>query len=420
MGFSSIDDLVSEIAAGKTYRADWAKTFQVTDAATTLGTWTAGRWLDATMLDQGSYRHGNYVFNGDFRGGTAGWTLSSANVAWDAANTRVNKTGGAGETLTQNTDCINGVTYEVVYTVAAWAAGTVTVSLGGTAGTARGSSATFTENISCGATANAPLTFTFNAAWSAGGVEIVSVRQLRAFTPYTDTAKGRECGIWHGGNVSPSTKHLVNMSALTNNALGAGSTLMLVDLLGAYPKIQTNLSTSQTLTNGLTLPRYTDGVGVRAYYVLNAANGANAQNFSFGTSGYTAPGPVTGRSIGAVVASTATALTPHLPHSGVAANNFGPFLPLAGGDSGIISAQSAQFSAASASAGFVDLVLCKPLAYLPLTTAFISAERDLLTQVPSLPRIYDGAVLSWLILPGGATTTASATLWQGALEFAWG
>jgi hypothetical protein len=57
---------------------------------------------------------------------------------------------------------------------------------------------------------------------------------------------------------------------------------------------------------------------------------------------------------------------------------------------------------------------------IPITTAFISAERDLLTQVPSLPRIYDGAVLSWLILPGGATTTASATLWQGALEFAWG
>jgi hypothetical protein len=419
MPFASIDALVAALADGQSYRADWGKSWQANDIFV-ASTAAAGRWYDLSVLDAAPYRHGNYVYNGDFRGGDAGWTKSSANVAWDAANTRMNKTGGSSETLTQNTDCVNGTTYEVVFTVTGRAAGTVTVSLGGTSGTARSANGTYTENIACGATANAPLTFTFDSSWSAGGVEIVSVRRLRAFTPYEDSGIGREMGIWHGGDVSPATKHLVNMSALTNTTLGAASVLYLVDLLGAYPKIQTNLNTSQALTNTLTLPRYTDGKGVRAFYTCTVSNGANAQNFSFGASGYTNQDDVTGRSIGAVVANTASAAVGHMSHSGVAANNFGPFLPLMGGDAGIKSVQSAQFSAASASAGFVDLVLCKPLAMIPITTAFISSERDLLSQVPSLPQIHDGAVLGLILMAGGAVTTASFTGWQGSLDFAWG
>jgi hypothetical protein len=415
MPFASIDDLVAEISAGKTYRADWMKAFQSTDYGA-LATIAAGRWYDGVALDGGSYRHGNFVTNGDFRAGLGNWTASSSNIAWDAANTRANKTGGSAETLTQNTACVNGVSYEVIFTVAGWAAGTVTVSLGGTNGTARGSSSTFTETISCGATSNAPIVFTFNSSWSAGGVEIVSVRRLLGFTPYTDATTGREAGIWHGGNVSPDTKHLINMSVVTNNALGAPGMIYLVDLLGAYPKIATNSGSVQNLNNTLTLPRYTDGVGVRAFYSCSATNGANAQNFAIS---YTNSASVAGRSLGAVVANTASAGLSHLSHSGVGANNFGPFLPLQGGDAGIKTVETAQFSTASASAGFIDLVLCKPLAAIPVTTAFIAAERDLLTQLPSLPRIYDGAVIG-ILYTAGVVTTASATLWNGSADFAWG
>ena len=75
MPFTSIDDLVADISAGNTYRADWAKAFQTTDASGALASAVAGRWTDLTILDAGSYRHGNYLHNGDFRGGTAGWTL---------------------------------------------------------------------------------------------------------------------------------------------------------------------------------------------------------------------------------------------------------------------------------------------------------------------------------------------------------
>lgn len=413
MGYAGYDDIILGLTDGKRWRQDFTKVYAATDVYA-AGTVVAGRAYDLTGYDERRYMHGNHVFNAHFMAGVAGWTPSSANVAWDAANTRVNKTGGAGETLTQNTDCVNGVTYEVVYTVTAWAAGTVTVSLGGTAGTARGSSATFTENIVCGATASAPLVFTFSATWSAGGIENVYVRRLKAFTPYSDAAIGREAGLWHGGNVSAETKHILTVGARANAATAALSTLYVVDLLGAYPKIATNSATSQALDNTLTIPRYTDGKGVRAFFTVNTANGANAQNFSMV---YTAPGSVGSRSLGAIVANTASAITGHLGSTGVAAGNFTPFLPLAAGDAGIMSVQSAQFSAASASAGFVDLVLCVPLVAIPLTTAFVMAERDLITQIQSGPRVYDGAVLGLVVVTGGVVAAGNA--WDGYIEVGW-
>jgi hypothetical protein len=36
-----------------------------------------------------------------------------------------------------------------------------------------------------------------------------------------------------------------------------------------------------------------------------------------------------------------------------------------------------------------------------------------------LPRIYDGAVIG-ILYTAGVVTTASATLWNGSADFAWG
>lgn len=415
MSFTSIDDIVAEIGAGKFWRQDFVKNYAATNVYA-AGTAAAGRWYDMTGYDQGQYVHGNYVYNAHFMAGLAGWTTSSANVSWDAVNTAAAKTGGAAESISQNTDCVNGTTYQVIYTIAGYTgSGNVTISLGGTTGTNRTANGTYTENIACGATANAPVVINFPTTLSAGRVDNIIIRRLLAFTPYTDSANGREINVWHGGDVSPDTKSLMNIGSVANAATAAGAIVYLVDMLGTYPQIATNSASSQTLNNTLTLPRYTDGKGVRAFYTLSAANGANAQNFSMN---YTAPGPASGRSLGAVVANTASAVTGHMSHTGTAAANFGPFLPLGGGDTGIVSVQSAQFSAASASAGFVDLVLCRPRAYIPVTTAFVAAERDLLTQLPSLPQIVDGAVIGVIIQFGAVVV--SGNQWTSYIETAWG
>jgi hypothetical protein len=407
MGFSSIDDFLAEQTSGKNWRADFMKIF-------TGGTVVAGRWYDLTYFGgaPAQYIHGNYVRNADFLAGAMGWT-ASAGFAWTAATHLMTKSGGNAETLTQNTSCVNGTAYSVVYTLGSYAgSGNVSVSLGGTAGTNRTSNGTYRETITCGATANAPLVITVAGTVSAATIDVVAITRDLAFTPYSDTI---DCGLWHGGNVSTDTKHLVNVGAWTNAATGAPSVLMLVDMLGCYPRIATNSSSLQTLNNTLTLPRYTAGAGVRAFFSLEVSNGANAQNFAMT---YTNSSSVGSRSLGATVANTASAIQSHISHSGVAAGNYGPFLPLMAPDAGVKSVESCQFSAASASAGLGALVLCRPLVTLPITTAFMAAERDLMNQLPSLPRLVDGACIGFLHFAGAVT--ASGVQFQGYLDAAWG
>jgi hypothetical protein len=189
--------------------------------------------------------------------------------------------------------------------------------------------------------------------------------------------------------------------------------LMLIDMQGYWPGINMNTLSAQTLT-GTPSPRYTNGVGLRAYLVITSTSGASAHNLSMS---YTDQDGNTGNSLPVTVACTASAIVPHITHSGVAANNYGPFLPLASGDYGIRNVASVTLSAASG-AGTAALVLCRPIMTIPLTQVSVATERDLLNQIPSLPRIYDGACLTWLYFPGAAT--AASTNFYGSLEFGWG
>lgn len=220
--------------------------------------------------------------------------------------------------------------------------------------------------------------------------------------------------IFHGGSVSADIKHLLNMGAVTAAATGVPSTIMFVDMCLYYPSISMNLATSQTLVNTTTLTRNTSGVGLRAYLVTQTTTGATAHNVAIS---YTNQAGTTGRTLPVTVACTASAITPHITHSGTAANNYGPFLPLASGDTGIRSVQSVTISAASG-AGTAALVLCKPLIEIPITTASVYAERSLLDQLPSLPRIDDGACIVPLLFTGGAVV--ASTSFFGRNEFVWG
>lgn len=220
-------------------------------------------------------------------------------------------------------------------------------------------------------------------------------------------------GMPHGGNVSTDTKHILNASAITAVATAVPAQLMLVDMCGYYPGISMTVSTQQNFVGTPTL-RYTNGVGVRAYLVVTAASGTGAQNTAIS---YTNQAGTSGRALPVTVSNTASAIVGHITHSGTAANNYGPFLPLAAGDTGIRSVQSLTFSAA-ASSGTAALVLARPLLSIPLTTQSVAVERDFLNQIPSLPRVQDGACLTWLYLAGGATGLGSN--FYGHVEFGWG
>ena len=233
-----------------------------------------------------------------------------------------------------------------------------------------------------------------------------------AFQALSD-AVATASGIPHGGNVG-GYKVLLSAAAQTAAATTAPCVLMLVDMLGFYPITTVTTTGAQTLNNTVTLPRYTGGAGVQAFLtpstVMGAATPSITLNYtnSAGTAGKATPATLP-------IGNTAAAVT-SIVHSGTGTGKYGPFIPLAAGDAGIRSVQSINLSASYVS-GVLNLVLCKPIMTLPITTLGVTAERDLVNQFASMPRIYDGACLNWLMLAGAATPVASPL--SGHLEFGW-
>jgi hypothetical protein len=220
-------------------------------------------------------------------------------------------------------------------------------------------------------------------------------------------------GIPHGGNVAADIKHLLNIGALTTSSTGVPGTLTLVDLQGYWPGINCALGTAQTLTGTPTL-RYANGASLRLYGVQTVAAGATAQNISIA---YTNQAAVAGRAMPVPVAMTASAIAGQIAHSGVAANNYGLYLPLASGDTGVQNVASVTFSAAN-TAGTMALCLARPLAQITLGVQSLYHEKDLLNQIPSMPRVVDGACLVWLYTAGAVTAASSTFL--GHTEAVWG
>lgn len=233
-----------------------------------------------------------------------------------------------------------------------------------------------------------------------------------AFQPLSDSV-ATASGIPHGGNVG-GFKHLLNAAAQTAAATTAPCVLMLVDLLGFYPITTVTTTTPQTLSNGVALPRYADGAGVQAFLTPSTVMGAATPNLSIG---YTNSANVASRATPATlpVGNSAAAVT-SIAYSGAGVGKYGPFMPLQAGDAGIRSVQSITLSASYLS-GVLNLVMCRPLMTLPVTTLGVTAERDLVNQFASMPKIYDGACLGWLMLAGANTPVASPL--SGHLEFGW-
>ena len=225
-------------------------------------------------------------------------------------------------------------------------------------------------------------------------------------------------GIQHGGNVGGGSgyKQILNASAFSAAATTMPAVFMLVDLLGFYNITSVTTTGNQAMNNSVTLPRYTDGKGVQAFLTPSTVMGAATPNFSIT---YTNSDGVASRvtpSSPALPACLTAAPVTSIPYSGTGAGKYGPFIPLQGGDSGIRSVQNINLSASYVS-GVLNLVLCRPLLTLPMTTIGVAAERDLMNQLPSLPRVYDGACLAWLMYAGAATPVNSA--FYGHLDFGW-
>lgn len=121
------------------------------------------------------------------------------------------------------------------------------------------------------------------------------------------------------------------------------------------------------------------------------------------------------------MAAAADAYATRIPHSGAAANRYGAFLPRQGADVGIQRVDSFTFSGGTAytGSGVLALALMRPLGVdLMLPATGVLSQQDMINQIPSMPKVEDGACLQWLLFGAGATTTATPVTTR--IDLGWG
>jgi hypothetical protein len=179
-----------------------------------------------------------------------------------------------------------------------------------------------------------------------------------------------------------------------------------------------NITSTGTGTHTMSrlLHRYTNGAGVQAVIFNPAATalGAATPNMSLG---YTNSAQTTTRATPGVLPVGKTAASNNLIiYTGTGAGKYNYQMPLQAGDAGIAEINTIQNSTSYVS-GAYTVALVKEIARVPITTLGVAAERDLVNQLPSLPRIYDGAALYVAI--GSSTTTPASANFSGHITTIW-
>lgn len=198
-------------------------------------------------------------------------------------------------------------------------------------------------------------------------------------------------GLYHGADVFPKTKHLHKLSLCGYSGNVVPATFTLCDYLLYYPLIDMDSTDEQFLQNTITLPRYSDGLGVKAFLVATNPYIGGAQ-FSIS---YTNENGESGRRSMIHTSNTSTSIGT-IVHSGTLANTSN-FILLQANDKGIRSIESITFL--SPNGGLAALVLVKPLVTILAREIGIFSEFDYFTMKQNMPRIYDGAYLNLLCSP---------------------
>jgi hypothetical protein len=384
-GFSSQDSMINEITTnGKFFRSDWNKLFNPTAAA------VAGEWHS---MARGA---GNPPADSIFNTGTALLQQQVFDITTNAG--AMPHGGNVGAT---------GADFKVALNAAAFSAAATTMPavlmLVDILAFYRVTPAT---TITAQNTINSN---TFTASSSSGLLltytnDFNNLSKVRFTTTTTlPTGLSLNTDYWLI-RVSSTTARVATTYA---NAI-AGTAIAFTD------------AGTGTHTVTLRLPRYSDGAGVQAFMFNSNATALGAGTPNLTLPSYTnsagtasrvtpaAPSPPIGKT---------AATNSHILYSGATgAGKFGPFLPLQSGDAGIQSIQQIQQSATYTS-GEYSVAMCKPILDIPLTTLGVAGEREFASQLPSFPRVFDGAALYWLLYSGAATPPNSA--FYGRVDFGW-
>ena len=244
---------------------------------------------------------------------------------------------------------------------------------------------------------------------SSSGLLMTTTNDWDNLTPCRFTNSG---GALPTGLAAGTTYWTIRVSATTSRL---ATSLQSAIAASAIPFVDAGTGTN---TFNVRLPRYTDGAGVQSLLSVSTAGTAGTTTFQWT---YTNSGGTGGRltpSSPALPLNNATAPLLQIPYSGTGAGKFGPFMPLQGGDAGIQSVQNIILASSGVTTGVYNLVLCRVLTDLPMTTIGVPGERDLTSQIPSFPRVFDGACLGFLQY-NGVATIPNNTNYNGVLQFGW-
>jgi hypothetical protein len=247
-----------------------------------------------------------------------------------------------------------------------------------------------------------------------GGAELTYVETTNAWS---------EGAIPIADQTLPATKHLTSMGASIIAAAGAPWFVQLIDLHGYAKLTTTNVSVvgAKVITmtaigsSASTYDRYPTGDGLRIAVAAIGAMGANAPTMQVNY--LNTAGAAKATLAGCV--STASAASGTILNSGNAANKYGPFLPLAAGDTGVSDLVNLTWGGTAHASGSVAVLLCKPLGQpIPIPQTGLYNVFDYVNTLPSLPRLRNGANLTALVYNTAATTSGGTFF--ASLDYAWG
>ena len=387
-GFSSQDQIISALTAGRTWRQQYGKNFNPSAAA------VANEW--------------HTLFRGAGNPGADAIFDAGANLTFQAVK----------DTTTSASCILHGGNVQPTYTKHLLSASCVSaaatvcpavVALVDVVGFYRVTTVTTTTAQSTTNTLGQSDTFTADAgtdvcSWSSTASipsNVLTGTRVRLTTTTTLPAGLSLATDYYVIRVSDTTFKLATSYA---NAI-------------AGTQIDITSTGTGTHTASWLLPRYTNGAGLNAIFFnpASTAMGAATPNLALG---YTNSEQTASRATPTVLPIGKTGATnSHILYTGATGTGkYNYQMPLQGGDAGIAQIDTIQNSINYVS-GTYTVAMLKELARFPLSTLGLAAERNFLFEMPSLPRVYDGAALYLLVGSGLATPASSA--FSGHLEFVW-
>lgn len=387
-GFSSNDQIINAFSNGQTFRANWSKNFNPTTAA------VANEWH---TLFRGA---GNPGADALFNTGTA---LTFQAVKDNTTNASSIQHGGAVQP-TYYKYLASGSAVSAAATVVP-----CTVTLVDVVGFYRVTAVTTTT---AQATTN-----------TLGQSDTFSADDTTDTCTYTSTAN-------YPSNILLGTRVRLTTTGTLPGGLATATDYYVIKVTDSTFQLATSyanavagteidITTTGTGTHTITwlLPRYTNGAGVGAIFFNSNATalGAATPNLSLG---YTNSARTASRATPTVlpIGKTAASNSIVLYTGATGTGKYNYQVPLQSGDAGIAEINTIQNSTSYVS-GEYSVAMVKELARFPLSTLGLAAERNMIFEMPSLPRIYDGAALYFLVGSGVATPASSA--FSGHLEFVW-